>query len=163
MENGNGVTNNDAATLALLQGAVGYGYANNGNFAYDGSVINAKVDAHQAAQSEALANVRQIQTLQLDKLEAQNTASQFFNSEFRQIDRLNGLNTLLFNQFNQIDRRFSDQALAAQECCCELRTGQAAIMAKLNEAEAVRNAVQNAEQSVMLRQLLDNQRGNGNN
>lgn len=161
----NGIGNNDVATLSLL-GNTGFGYGNHANFAYDGSVINANVTANRdlgTAQAERIVDNQKaasdMQTALVNQIAS--TAA-----EFREADRFSSLNTLLFNQFNQIDRRFADQDLKAQECCCELKTGQAAILAKLDQQTAVANAVANAEQNIKLNQLLaamGNGNGNGNN
>lgn len=161
--NNNGIGNNDVATLSLL-GNAGFGYGNHANFAYDGSVINANVAANQKFFAAATERVVDNQKAASDMQTALVNQIASTAAEFREADRFNNLNALLFNQFNQIDRRFADQDLKAQECCCELKTGQAAILAKLEQQTAVANAVANAEQNIKLNQILASMgNGNGNN
>lgn len=162
----NGIDNNEVATLSLLRN-VGYGYGgNHANFAYDGSVINTNVEANRAIGLLATDRIVDNQKQGFDAITATQNAIAAVSAEGRLNDKFAGLNALLFNQLNQIDRRFSDAQLSAQECCCELKAGQASILAKLDAAEQVRNAVQNAEQGIKLNQLLaalGNGNGNGNN
>ncbi len=161
----NGIGNNDVATLSLL-GNTGWGYGNHANFAYDGSVINANVKSNQEFFAAATERVIDNQKAAADMNTAIQDQIARTAAEFREADRFNNLNALLFNQFNQIDRRFADQDLKAQECCCEIKAGQAAILAKLDQQTAVANAVANAEQNIKLNQLLaamGNGNGNGNN
>lgn len=160
--NMNGIGNNDVATLSLL-GNTGYGaYANHGNFSYDGSVINANVKGNQEFFAAATERVIDNQKAAADMNTAIQDQIARTAAEFREADRFSGLTALLFNQFNQIDRRFADQALSAQECCCELKAGQASIIAKLDQQTAIANAVANAEQNIKLNQLLARGNGNGN-
>lgn len=159
MENG-ALTNNDAATLALL-GNGGYGghYNNYGNFAHDGSVLNAKLDRNLSQGERAVDRVVDNQNTHFDELRDNQRQAQDFAVETRHADRSANLDRMLYNQFNQIDRRFSAMELRNQECCCELKAGQASILAKLDCENQVRVAVQQAEQGAKIDQIL-NKKGN---
>lgn len=169
LANGTGWANNrgnsDAATLALLannrDNHHGDCHANHGNFSYDGSVLAAKSDRNFSVSEAETTRIVDNQKSNLDTLAAIAENAAAVAREARSIDRFASLDRLLFNQFNQIDRRFSDASLKLQECCCELQKGQATIIAKIDAQDLVANAVANAMQTAKLDQLLSNN-GPGN-
>ena len=115
----------------------GYGYgAYGGGIPTDNNaraVLNAKLDA-------GIESIQSTQKLQLDAIVQQAAADRAATSEFRSIDQFNAINSNLIAQFNQVDRRFSDLAMQNQECCCELKAGQATLIAKIEAQDAVKAA-----------------------
>lgn len=163
MDNG-GVNTYDIGTLAGLRGISypGYGYGGNGNFLGDGSAVKASVRSNT----------------DLNLLESVNngTRSQFLSNQIDRgnttvIDNINMGNRFLSEQFREQGMEFRFAALerlinandqrqtAAQhaldlkvtECCCELKAGQATIIAN---QEAARLADAQAENQNLRTQIM---------
>jgi hypothetical protein len=150
-----GIQNSDVATLSLLDR--GYRSA---NFEQDGSVLNAKADRNAELSDRETQRLVDNQKQGFDAINNTQQAIADVAHEFRVSDRFANLTDLLYNQLNQIDRRFAAQQLQTQECCCKLEAEIAKQSAKLDAQEQVRQAIVTANNSTKLDQLLS-RRGNG--
>ena len=131
----------------------GYGYgAYGGGIPTDSNtraVINEKIES-------GFDSIKDTQKLQLDAIVQQAAADRAATSEFRSIDQFNALNANLIAQFNQVDRRFSDQQMQIQECCCDLKAGQATLIAKIESQDAVKAAEDRVRADAKLDSILAN-------
>lgn len=176
MENSYGSINpNDIATLSLLGRGSGYGYE---NFHGDGSAINANVRGNRdlALLESVNANTRdqflssQIRDGDSGIKDAMNINNQFLtdriNSQgidfkFQSVsDQLASAERLAFANQAATDRRLGDIDLKLTECCCELKAGQAAIMAKI-DADRVNDSQREADNLRLQIQINNQSRGNG--
>lgn len=111
------------------------------------AVIASKIDA-------GFDSVKTTQALQLDAIVQQAAADRSVAAEFRNMGQFNDLNAGLLTQFNQVDRRFSDVLAHQQECCCDLKAGQATIIAKIEAQDAVKAAEDRVRADAKLDVLL---------
>lgn len=166
MESGS-LNSSEVATLALLQsrgfGGAGYGVGSgypcggvNGHFASDGSVINANIEANREFAHQNVTRVVDNQKANADRItDAQKFVAELA-TENRISDKFADQNLALATAISQIDRRFSDMSLQINQCCCDLKAGQATIEAKIDSAEAVRSAVEQAKQASKIDLLVEN-------
>lgn len=169
MDNGVGVT--DVGVLAGLRGVGGYGYGGQGNFVGDGSAVKASVRANtdlalldavtsgtrdqfasnqiDRGNSNIVDNVNMGHRSLSDQLREQ-------SSEFRfaSIER-----TMIANQQATVALLHAAD-LKATECCCELKAGQATIIA--NQESARLAAAEAENQNLRLQIAINNQGSQGN-
>lgn len=175
MENGVSVT--DVGTLAGLRAVGGYGY---GNFAGDGSAVKESVrgnrdialieSVNQGTRDQFLSSqIRQHNDSVSDRISsAQNFLSaqvsdqssefRFANitAQFASLER-----SMIANQQNLVAALHA-QDLKYAECCCELKAGQAAILAEIKCNREVAEARQAGMNEAKLDILLNSGRGQGN-
>lgn len=155
----------------------GYGAFNQGNFGGDGSAINANVrgnrdlslleSVNSGTRDQFLsAQIRQHNDAITDTINMNNQfttdriAAQGLDFKFANITAQHAaLERLMFANQAATDRRMSDIDLKLTECCCELKAGQAAILAKLDADRAT--AAQN-EVNILRIQLANQSNGPGN-
>lgn len=127
----NGVNVTDVGTLAGLRAVGGYGYGGHGNFVGDGSAVNANAIANRdfiETGNNATARGQQFLSNQIDR--SSDFATNLVVAQ-NQSDRFNSIERLLFANQAATDRELKSIELKQVECCCELRAGQAAILAEI--------------------------------
>lgn len=190
MDNG-GINTYDVGTLAGLRGVGGYGYGSQGNFLGDGSAVkeavrgNRDIDLLDAvnrgtsdqflSQKIADGDSNIVSTINLgNQFLTDRITNQGLDFKFANItDRLSSAERLAFANQASLEREMNanQAATIAQlhtmdvkqtECCCELKAGQAAILAKLDADRA--NAAENEVNNLRLQlNVINNQgRGQGN-
>lgn len=172
-----------------LNGGYGFGAANHGNFLGDGSAVKEGIRGNRDiallesvngnAQNASLANqIRQHNdsiskdisvgnNFLTDRINAQGLDFKFqqLSNEHASLERV-----ILANQASlEREANANQQATIAQlhtmdikqaECCCELKAGQAAILAKIDCDRA--NAAESENQNLRMQIQINNQtRGNG--
>lgn len=164
-----GVQNSDVATLSLLNGGYG-GYGIGGgrdhaNFAYDGSVINAKVESNREAALQSHDSISQQISDEADRSrDAAGTAANTANFN-RLVDKVSDQTAFFTAEINGVTREQAANAREAAKCCCEAKilavqnqaktdAGMATILAKVEAQDLVRDAVANAQQNAKLDALL---------
>ena len=119
-------------------------------------------DSHSRAVLHAgITAGNELQRIGFDKITDQNSALANLASEARLNDKFSNLSITLATQFSQIDRRFSDMALSNQACCCELKAGQATILANIECQDKVRAAEDRVRADAKLDVLLSQRHNNG--
>lgn len=120
-ENG-GVSNNDAATLALFSGGYGgIGVGGRGNMYpgnsmlaagahADGTAVKAAIDCNAARSSDGLARISEQNKEQACNDREARTTDRITNMEFRNGDRL-----------RDIEREMGQNAKDAAQCCCDAK------------------------------------------
>ncbi len=166
MESGS-LNSSEVATLALLQSrgfggggygvGGGYGYGGvNGHFAADGSVINTNVGVNREFGKVQTDRIVDNQMSNADRITDAQKFVADIAGENRISDKFADQNLALATALSGIDRRFSDLSLQINQCCCDLKAGQATIEAKVDSAESVRVAVEQAKTSSKLDLLVEN-------
>lgn len=145
MEN-SGLNVTDAGTFAAFRGLGGfggYGYGlPNGNFGGDGSAVKEGVRGNRdisLLESINRSTSDQFLSNKITDGNANLTATitrgdNFLSEQIRErsiSDRFNSLERLMFSNQNDTQRDIQAVALKQAECCCELRAGQASILAEI--------------------------------
>ena len=183
-----GIQNNDVATLALLNGGFnggGYGgYGNNnrgdrgygdrifmerdhGNFQNDGSVINAKMEAHRDTVALSHDHISQQASDNADRNRDIARTQGLDRSFERQSDKITDQTRFFTSELNTLSREQAANARIAADCCCEQKilaiqnqaktdAGFASVLANQACTTAIADAVANAIQNTKLDQLLAN-------
>ena len=181
-----GVNVQDVGTLAGLRGIGGYGY---GNFQGDGSAVNANVVANRdlgvvgainsanadqflsdritdgdRALTTTIASGNQFLT---DRINSQHIDSHFDNvsRELASAERLAFANqaamlAIITANKADTDRQLHSMELKQVECCCELKAGQATIIAKLDSDRAA--AAETEVNNLRIQLQINQQGGRGN-
>ncbi len=172
MDNG-GVGTYDVGTLAGLRG-IGfgaYGYGNQGNFLGDGSAVKEAVrgnrdldllesvnrTAADQALSDRITTGNQLLSSQINmgnEFLTDRIASQALNDRFATLERQLAANAA------SAEREFRTLDVKLTECCCELKAGQATIIAN---QEAARLAAAEAENQTLRMQIAINNQGSQGN
>jgi len=183
----------DPGSVLTNRGLNGFGYGinNQGNFAGDGSAINANVEANRDLGVIQAINRSSSEQFLSDRVTSGdqaiqasiNTSNQFLSdriwsqgidtkfaavtAQFASAERLayaNQADTDRQMAANKADtdRQLHSMELKQVECCCELKAGQAAILAKLDadRATAAENEVNNLRMQI---QIGNGNRGNSGN
>ena len=120
----------------------GYGYGHGSREAYDGTVTAAQ--NHQILRGQDAITDRIAES-------GQNTLNIIQNNALT--GQLNGFRDFVTASFNAQDRAMSNLALQTQECCCETKAAIAALDAKVECNEKVRQAEIAARTNVLVEQL----------
>lgn len=187
MDNGVGVT--DVGVLAGLRGVAGYGYANQGNFLGDGSAVkeavrgNRDIDLLDAvnrgtadqflSQKITDGDASVISTVNMgNQFLTDRINSQAIDSKFAAVTaQLASAERLAFANQASLERELNANQTATMaqlhsmdikqtECCCEIKAGQAAILAKLDADRAA--AAENEVNNLRLQLNIVNQGRQGN-
>lgn len=130
----------DSSDVLLNRGLNGaYGYGQRGNFGYDGSVVNANVEANRDIGLLESINANASRSQLSEQI---TTGNAFISEQLRErtvSDRFNSIERLLFSNQNDTQRDIANLNTKVAECCCKLEAGQAAIQAKL-DAQALQAA-----------------------
>lgn len=169
MENGyqGSINPSDVATLSLLgRGGYGGGYgygggSGHGNFGFDGSVVNANVEANRVMNAQGQDCISQQISDNADRNRDTVSLIQSQGSTNRIIDSILASERVNTASFNTIEREMAANARAAAECCCELKAGQAQILANQECTTRVADAVASAQQNAKLDILLADNGGHG--
>lgn len=149
-----------------LNGLYGYGFGGNGNFLGDGSAINANVMSNRD-----LTLAESINRTGADRALSQQVAtqgefltdrifSQSIDFKFQNVsNNFAGLERILFAQQAETNNRLNAIDLKQTECCCELRAGQAALLAQINCNREVAEARQAGKNEAILNAILANTSG----
>jgi len=166
----------DSILSRAAYGGDGYGFGRGGrgaNFEFDGSVINAKVEANKEANTNQHTSIlSQIDSAADRARDAANRsiADQHFTSL---TDKLNDNSRFITSEFNSLSREQNENARRAAECCCDAKllavsnqaktdAGLATIIANQSADVRVSDAVSNAQQNAKLDAILaENSRGHG--
>lgn len=184
-----GVSNNDVATLALAgRGFGGYGYGYGGNFVGDGSAVKEAVrgnrdldlleSVNRTAADQAISDritdghAALQQTIDRgNEFITDRIAAQGLDFKFQGLsDQLASAERLAFANQAALQREMNANQLATMtqlhaldvkqtECCCELKAGQAAILAN---QEAARLSDAQQENQALRTQILINNQGRAN-
>ena len=177
MENGSmadAVIANRGLNFASPYGG-GYGYGQHSNAGYDGSVVNANVEANRAMSSLGHESIAQQISDNADRNRDINSQASL-TSGFRNMDdKINDQTRFFAQEINMLAREQSASAREAAKCCCDAQVlavqnqaktdaGMAQILANqvgdTRVAEAIANAQQNAKLDAI---LAGNGRGNQGN
>lgn len=168
----------DSDSVIANRGLNGF-YGQTGNFLGDGSAINANVVANRdagiiqsinSASSDQFlsdrvtsgdaaiqANITQSNQFLSDRIWSQGIDAKFANvkADFASQERL------LFAQQAETQRQLHAMDLKQTECCCELKAGQAAILAKIESDKAEALAAENNRLNMQI--MVNAGRGNQGN
>lgn len=179
----------ETGSVLANRGLNGYGWGHQGNFMGDGSAVNANVTANRdLGVLNAISENTRDQFLgnQIDRghtaiTDNINTSNQFLSdriwsqgidSKFAQVTaqfatlERNGLaasasaERLAYANQSATIAQLHAMDLKQTECCCELKAGQAAILAKLDADRAT--AAETENQSLKLQIAINNQGRQGN-
>ncbi len=170
----------DTGSVLANRGLNGfYGYGGHGNFSGDGSAVNANVVANRDASiidsintssanqflsdritsgdAAIQANITQSNQFLSDRIWSQSIDSKFaaVTADFASMERL------AFAQQAETQRQLHAMDLKQTECCCELKAGQASILAKLDADRAESLAAENNRLTMQI--AISNGRGNAGN
>lgn len=131
---------------------VGYGMAS--REAYDGTVTNANIEANRQVNLLHHNSLTAGQIAIQDRIaeSGQNTLNIIQNNALTA--QLNGFRDFVTSAFNSNERNLANLALQNQECCCEIKTAVAALDAKVECNEKVRQAEIATKTQTQVEQLL---------
>ena len=148
----------DTGSVLANRGLNGfYGYGGHGNFAGDGSAVNANVVANRDAGIIDSVNSASSNQFLSDRIWSQSIDAKFaaVTADFASMERL------AFAQQAETQRQLHAMDLKQTECCCELKAGQASILAKLDADRAESLAAENNRLTMQI--AISNGRGNAGN
>ena len=170
--------NLDTSDVLLNRGLNGYygmggqrGY--NGNFTYDGSVVNAKLDANRKFVNLGHESIAQQISDNADRNRDISRTQAADNHFASVLGKLEDQSRFFTSEINLITREQAANARAAAECCCETKlllvenqaktdAGLASVLANQNCDQRVEQAMANAAQNAKLDSILaSNGHGHG--
>lgn len=146
------------AVSRLNYPAYGYGTRE----AYDGTVVNANLNANRQFGAFANEVLREGQTQIVDRISesGQNVLNIVQNRAL--IDQLQGFRDYVASSFNSNERRLSDIAMQNAQCCCDVKSAVAEVKALVDCGQKVTEAKEAGRQGALIEQLLARGEGRGN-